>query len=244
MGTRAHIIFEDADGKFHWRFHHWDGYIVGGVGSSLLENFANEDDAKFLIDINKDFSTINNGLSDKYAKGKADEGYYVVEYGSKLVVTAEDDVSSHFSMDLKEALRNCREKYIYLFSQKEKKWFVQWDEKTFFDLKLIVEVEEAFKEFTSDVKSEYVSGVGMKHERKTSLFGGDKDCANLFNVMKRVFLDKKCSTIIAHLVYQYDDKLDIENIINEVKIIIAHDSFEGLIPEVTKKIRSKIKSKV
>ena len=155
MGTRSHIVYEDKEGNYHYRYHHSDGYIAG-LGKTLQQHFKNEENICKLMEINRDFSTINYTIEDMeklkrgpYADSYKDQHkhYHIETVGKNFIQCLKDsqpeEVKTQIVTTFEEVENVCNEEYIYVFQQKTKKWIVNDHGSPFIPLAQALKIDTA-----------------------------------------------------------------------------------------------------
>lgn len=140
MSTRSHIVIEDQNGVFHYRYHHSDGYI-SGLGETIQKNFKTLSDIMPIFELGQNLSNINGTVKRElfwqkfYEKqGNAasynsmNDRYKVTVLGKMLVKSYPEDkpaqIKKQTFTDLKEITKHCDEEFIYLLPYKTQKWLV------------------------------------------------------------------------------------------------------------------------
>ena len=82
MATRSTIAVEYPDGTVRAIYCHWDGYLEG-VGATLVEHYADFDQADALINMG-DISSLDSTVegSEFYARDRGEEFVPAEQYGS------------------------------------------------------------------------------------------------------------------------------------------------------------------
>lgn len=147
MSIRGHIIYETPEGKYVMRWHMHDSYIAqrnAGLGQVLLEKFSNEKDINQLFQLNRHFSTITDSET-SYKKAQAEniQKIGLEEHNQKINAyfdqilfmngqaiktnkpVLDDDTIGKVYDSLDSCLVQCEEKYVYLYKQQEKSWYIK-----------------------------------------------------------------------------------------------------------------------
>lgn len=171
MATRSHIIFEDENGDFHVRYHHWDGYPSQGLGEVLQNVFNTPQKIQDIFSLKYNFSSIVT--SEKKHLQNIKEGYSeasdsdLVIHGQLVYDNGMPEQVYNAYKSLKEAINECNEEYYYYFKHSEQKWYVSAYDSEFFSLNDAIQLHYAGNlEFKM---SRLESEIKEKHEDKTAV---------------------------------------------------------------------------
>lgn len=135
MSTRSRIGIQLENGKVESIYCHFDGYVTGGVGETLVNHYTDIDKIKKMIFLG-DMSCLNKSIEcpDGHSYETPISGYSIF-YGRDRGETGIDSVTHDADI-----WPDYGQDYEYLF--KDGKWFVRYDS----EFESVTEILESEKE--------------------------------------------------------------------------------------------------